>query len=174
MRPWRRIAVLAAAALPSAVAAQSAFDQRIAHWRISAGGASCIAFNRPAYELNASPFNALSVQLNKQGRWNFMVHFWPKTFTPDADIPLVFSFGGAKDVRALGKAADEYLVILSNIGASFRDDVANAPKGEMEVRAEGVAESFTSTSPTPPRFSRRSRTARRPCASANIQVCFGA
>ena len=107
MRPWRCIAVLAAAALPSAVAAQSAFDQRIAHWRISAGGASCIAFNRPAYELNASPFNALSVQLNKQGRWNFTVHFWPKTFTPDADIPLVFSFGGAKDVRALGKAADE-------------------------------------------------------------------
>jgi len=65
-----------------------------------AGGASCLAFNRPAYELNASPFNALSVQLNKQGRWNFMVHFWPKTFTPDADIPLVFSFGGAKDVKA--------------------------------------------------------------------------
>jgi hypothetical protein len=72
MRRWLgitvlRIAVLAAAALPSAAAAQSAFDQRIAHWRISAGGASCIAFNRPAYELNASPFNALSVQLNKQG-----------------------------------------------------------------------------------------------------------
>ena len=49
MRPWLGIAVLAAAALPSAAAAQSAFDQRIAHWRISAGGASCIAFNRPAY-----------------------------------------------------------------------------------------------------------------------------
>ena len=138
MRPWLRIAVLAAA-LPSAAAAQSAFDQRIAHWRISAGGASCIAFNRPAYELNAAPFNALSVRLNKQGRWNFTVHFWPKTFTPDADIPLVFSFGGAKDVKALGKAADEYLAILSNIGASFRNDVANAPQGEMEVRAEGVA-----------------------------------
>ena len=55
------------------------------------------------------------------------------------DIPTVFGFGGAKDVRALGKASDEYLVILSNIGASFRDDVAKAPKGEMEVRAEGVA-----------------------------------
>ena len=139
MPPWLRIAVLAAAALPSAAAAQSAFDQRIAHWRISAGGASCMAFNRPPYELNAAPFNALSVQLSKQGRWNFMVHFWPKTFTPDADIPLVFSFGGAKDVRALGKAVDEYLAILSNIGASFRNDVANAPQGEMEVRAEGVA-----------------------------------
>jgi hypothetical protein len=128
MRPWIRIAVLAAAALPSAAAAQSAFDKRIAHWRISAGGASCMAFNRPAYELNASPFNALSLQLNKQGRWNFMVHFWPKTSTPDADIPLVFSFGGAKDVKALGKAAGEYLVVLSNIGASFRDDVAKAPQ----------------------------------------------
>jgi hypothetical protein len=139
MRSWLRIAVLAAAALPSAAAAQSAFDKRIAHWRISAGGASCIAFNRPAYELNASPVYALSVQLNKQGRWNCMVYFWPKTFTPDADIPLVFSFGGAKDVRALGKAAGEYLVILSNIGASFRGDVAGAPQGEMEVRAEGVA-----------------------------------
>ena len=138
MRPWLRIAVLAAAALPSAAAAQShrPANRPLAH---DAGGASCIAFNRPAYELNASPFNALSVRLNKQGRWNFTVHFWPKTFTPDADIPLVFSFGGAKDVRALGKAADEYLAILSNIGASFRDDVANAPKGEMEVRAEGVA-----------------------------------
>jgi len=168
MRPWLGIAVLAAAALPWAAAAQSAFDKRIAHWRISAGGASCLAFNRPAYELNASPFNALSVQLNKQGRWNFMVHFWPKTFTPDADIPLVFSFGGAKDVKALGKAASEYLVILSNIGASFRDDVAKAPKGEMRSAPRAWRESFTSTSPTPPRFSRRSRTARRPCASANM------
>ena len=143
MRPWLRIAVLAAAvlaaALPSAATAQSAFDQRIAHWRISAGGTSCIGFNRPAYELNAAPFNALSVRLDKEGRWNFTVHFWPKTFTPDADIPLVFSFGGAKDVKALGKAASEYLVILSNVGASFRDDVANTLKGEMEVRAEGVA-----------------------------------
>jgi hypothetical protein len=37
------------------------------------------------------------------------------------------------------KAADEYLVILSNIGASFRDDLANAPQGEMEVSAEGAA-----------------------------------
>jgi hypothetical protein len=35
------------------------------------------------------------------------VPFWRKTFTPDADIPLVFSFGGAKDVKALGKAAGE-------------------------------------------------------------------
>jgi hypothetical protein len=139
MRPWLRIAVLAAAALPSAAAAQSAFDQRIAHWRIGAGGASCMAVNRPAYEFNAAPFNALSVQLNKQGRWTVMVHFWPKTFTPDADIPLVFGFGGAKDVKALGKAVSEYLVILPNIGASFRDDVAKAPQGEMEVRAEGVA-----------------------------------
>jgi hypothetical protein len=119
MLPWLRIAFFTAA-LPSAAAAQSAFDQRIAHWRVIAGGAFCIAFNRPAYELNATPFNALSVRLNKQGDWNFMVHFWPKTFTPQADIPLVFSFGGAKDVKALGKAADEYLVILSNNGASFR------------------------------------------------------
>jgi hypothetical protein len=31
------------------------------------------------------------------------------------------------------------VVILSSIGASFRDDLANAPQGEMEVRAEGVA-----------------------------------
>ena len=33
-------------------------------WSRGAGGASCMAFNRPAYELNAAPFNALSVQLN--------------------------------------------------------------------------------------------------------------
>ncbi len=139
MRPWLRIPVLAAALLPTAAAAQSPFDKRIAHWRIIASGASCLAFNRPAYEFNAAPFNALSVQLNKQGRWNFMVYFLPKTFTPDADIPLVFSFGGAKDVKALGKAADEYLVVLSNVGASFRNDIASAFKGEVEVRAEGVA-----------------------------------
>ena len=84
MLPWLRIAFFTAA-LPSAAAAQSAFDQRIAHWRVIAGGAFCIAFNRPSYELNATPFNALSVRLNKQGDWNFMVHFWPKTFTPQAD-----------------------------------------------------------------------------------------
>lgn len=70
MRPWLGIAVLAAALLPSAAAAQSAFDQRIAHWRISAGGASCMAFNRPAYELNAAPFNAAPrLRLAAARRW---------------------------------------------------------------------------------------------------------
>jgi len=139
MRSWLRIAVLAAAAaIPCAASAQSAFDQRIAHWRVSGAGSSCVAFNRPAYEVNAAPFNALSVSLNKQGRWNFTVYFWPKAFTPDADIPLVFTFGGTKDVKALGKAADEYVVILGNIGASFRSDVANAQRGQMTVAAEGL------------------------------------
>ena len=93
MLPWLRIAFFTAA-LPSAAAAQSAFDQRIAHWRVIAGGAFCIAFNRPSYELNATPFNALSVRLNKQGDWNFMVHFWPKTFTPQADGYYAFSGKG--------------------------------------------------------------------------------
>jgi hypothetical protein len=81
MRSWLCTAVLAAA-LASAAPAQSAFDQRIAHWRVSGAAASCIAFNRPAYELNGSPFNALSVSLNKQERWNFMGFFFTSFVRP--------------------------------------------------------------------------------------------
>ena len=140
MRASLRMPALAAAlaALPAAAQTQQAFDKRINHWRVSGGGTSCAAFNRPAYELNASPYNAISVSLNKQGRWSFSVLFWPKALKPDADVPLVFTFGGVKDVKALGKAGDEYVVTLSNIGASFRNDVATAQRGQMIVAAEGL------------------------------------
>lgn len=139
MHAWLRMTAFAAAiaALPPAAGAQQAFDKRINHWRVGSG-TLCIAFNRPFYELNASPFNALSISLNKAGRWNFWVYFWPKALKPDADIPLVFTFGGRKDVKALGKSYGDIGVILENVGASFRDDFAKAEKGQLIVAAEGL------------------------------------
>jgi hypothetical protein len=103
MRSWLCTAVLAAA-LASAAPAQSAFDQRIAHWRVSGAAASCIAFNRPAYELNGSPFNALSVSLNKQERWNFMGFFFtsfvrPKVKTSGMSASGVKVFGQKKTMK---------------------------------------------------------------------------
>lgn len=139
MRAALRMTALAAllAALPLAALAQQPYDKRINHWRV-ASGTLCVALNRPYYELNASPFNALSINLNKDGRWSFWIYFWPKALKADADIPLVFSFGGRKDVKALGKAFGDVGVILSNVGAEFRDDFAKAEKGELIVAAEGV------------------------------------
>ena len=94
--------------------------------------------NRPAGELNASPYNGLYVTLNKQGRWNFTVLIWPKALTREADVPLVFTFGGVKDVKALGKATEDYAVTMANIDSPFRDDVAKAQRGQMIVAAEGL------------------------------------
>ena len=139
MRASLRMTVFATmlAALPPAAQAQQAFDKRINHWRVSSG-TLCIALNRPFYELNAAPFNALSINLTKDGRWTFWVYFWPKAFKTDADVPLVFTFGGRKDVKALGKAFADMAVTLGNVGASFRDDFAEAEKGELIVAAEGL------------------------------------
>jgi hypothetical protein len=53
----------------------------------------------------------------------------------DAQTALVEVF--ADIARAAGTLRD--VCGRAVIGASFRDDVANAPQGEMEVRAEGVA-----------------------------------
>lgn len=139
MRALLRMTVCAAAlaALPFSAFAQQGFDKRINHWRVSSG-TQCVALNRPFRELNASPFNALSINLTKDGRWSFWVYFWPKALKADDDIPLVFTFGGRKDVKALGKAFGDGAVTLSNVGASFRDDFAKADKGELIVAAEGV------------------------------------
>jgi hypothetical protein len=139
MRAALRTTVFAAvlAALPPAALAQQAYDKRINHWRVSSG-TLCVALNRPFYELNASPFNALSINLTKDGRWSFWVYVWPKALKSDADIPLVFTFGGRKDVKALGKAVGDIAVVLSNVGASFRDDFAKAEKGQLIVAAEGL------------------------------------
>jgi hypothetical protein len=139
MRASLRIAAFAAvlAALPPAAHAQQKYDKRINHWRVISG-TLCVALNRPYYELNASPFIALSINLTRDGRWSFWVYFWPKALKPDADIPLVFSFGGRKDVKALGKAFGDVGVIMENVGASFRDDFAKAEKGELIVAAEGL------------------------------------
>ena len=97
-----------------------------------------MALNRPYYELNASPFNALSINLTKDGRWSFWVYFWPKALKADADIPLVFTFGGRKDVKALGKSIGDIAVTMSNVDSGFRDDFAKAQKGELIVAAEGL------------------------------------
>jgi hypothetical protein len=126
------------AALPPAAEAQQAYDKRINHWRIASAGAHCLAANRPFHDLNASPFNGLSINLTKDGRWTFWVYFWPKALKTDADVPLVFTFGGRKDVKALGKAFADMAATLSNVGASFRDDFAKAEKGELIVAAEGL------------------------------------
>lgn len=140
MRALLRMTALAAvlAALPLAAHAQQGFDKRINHWRVIAAGAQCVAANRPLYELNAAPFNALSINLSKDGRWSFWVYFWPNAFKTDADVPLVFTFGGRKDVKALGKAFASMAVTLANVGASFRDDFAKADKGQLIVAAEGL------------------------------------
>jgi hypothetical protein len=140
MRAALRITAFAAAlaALPPAAQAQQAFDKRINHWRAVGSGTQCVAANRPFYDLNAAPFNALSINLTKDGRWTFWVYFWPKALKADADIPLVFTFGGRKDVKALGKAFGDLAVTLANVGASFRDDFAKAEKGELIVAAEGL------------------------------------
>lgn len=128
---------VALAALPPAAQAQQAFDKRINHWRVTSG-TLCVALNRPFYELNASPFNALSINLTKDGRWTFWVYFWPKALKADADIPLVFTFGGRKDVKALGKSFGDIAVTMSNVDSGFRDDFAKAQKGELIVAAEGL------------------------------------
>jgi len=139
MRASLRIAAFAAAliALPPAAQAQQTFDKRINHWRVFSG-TLCVAANRPFHDLNASPFNALSINLTKDGRWSFWVYFWPKALKPDADIPLVFTFGGRKDVKAMGKSFGDVGVIMENVGASFREDFTHAQKGELIVAAEGV------------------------------------
>jgi hypothetical protein len=139
MRASLRIAAFAAAlaALPPAAHAQQTFDKRINHWRVSSG-TLCVAANRPFHDLNASPFNALSINLTKDGRWSFWVYFWPKALKPDADIPLVFSFGGRKDVKALGKSYGDIGVVLSNVDSAFRRDFATADQGQLIVAAEGV------------------------------------
>lgn len=128
---------VALAALPPAAQAQQAFDKRINHWRVTSG-TLCVALNRPFYELNASPFNALSINLTKDGRWTFWVYFWPKALKADADIPLVFTFGGRKDVKALGKSFGDIAVTMSNVDSGFRDDFAKAQKGELIVAAGGL------------------------------------
>ena len=140
MRALLRMTALAAAlaALPPVAHAQQAFDKRINHWRVAGAGTQCLAANRPFHDLNASPFNALSINLTKDGRWTFWVYFWPKAFKTDADVPLVFTFGGRKDVKALGKAFADMAVTLANVGASFRDDFAKADKGQLIVAAEGL------------------------------------
>jgi hypothetical protein len=139
MRAALRIAAVAAAlaALPPAAHAQQGFDKRINHWRV-ASGALCVAANRPFHDLNASPFNALSINLNKDGRWTFWIYFWPTALKADADTPLVFSFGGRKDVKALGKSVGDVGVILANVDSAFRRDFATAEKGQLIVAAEGV------------------------------------
>lgn len=139
MRASLRItAFLAAlAVVPPAAQAQQAFDKRINHWRVISG-TLCVALNRPFYELNASPFNALSINLTKDGRWTFWFYFWPKALKADADIPLVFTFGGRKDVKALGKSFGDIAVTMSNVDSGFRDDFTKAQKGELIVAAEGL------------------------------------
>jgi hypothetical protein len=124
-------------ALPPATQAQPAFDKRINHWRVG-GGTYCVASNRPFHDLNASPFNALSISLSKAGRWNLWVYFWPKALKADADIPLVFTFGGRKDVKALGKSFGDIGVVMENVDSAFRRDFATADKGQLIVAAEGV------------------------------------
>jgi hypothetical protein len=139
MRAALRMTAFAAvlAALPAAAHAQQKYDKRINHWRV-ASATTCVAANRPFHDLNASPFNALQINLTKDGRWSFWFYFWPKALKADADIPLVFTFGGRKDVKALGKAVGDIAVVLSNVGASFRDDFAKAEKGQLIVAAEGL------------------------------------
>lgn len=139
MRAALRTVLCAAAlaALPPSAFAQKIFDQRINHWHV-VGGSNCFAFNRPYRELSATPFNALTIILTKDGRWSFSVYFWPNALKDDADTPLVFTFGERKDVKAHGKAFGGMAVLLANAGASFRDDFAKAENGALVVRAEGV------------------------------------
>jgi hypothetical protein len=127
----------ALAALPPAAHAQQTFDKRINHWHVGSG-TFCVAANRPLREVDASPFNALSISVSKAGRWNFWVFFWPKALKKDADIPLVFTFGGRKDVKALGKSFGDGGVIMENVDSAFRRDFATAEKGQLIVAAEGL------------------------------------
>src|SRR5688500_8296577 len=114
MRALLLIAAFAAALAAPPANAQQAFDKRINYWRVSGGGTICVAANRPFHEIDAAPFHALTITHGKEGRWTFSFFFWPKALKADADIPLVFTFGGRKDVKALGKAFGEIGVVMAN------------------------------------------------------------
>jgi hypothetical protein len=138
MRSPLRIAALAAAIawLPSFSLAQS-FDKRIGHWRVVAAGL-CLAFNRPANELNASPYNSLFLQLGKGGRWGLGINFWPKAVMANAEVQIAFAFGGSDFVRQRALAFSDYGVSLDEFSARLRDEMTKVANGLVSVTAEGL------------------------------------
>ena len=139
MRRSLRIAAFSAvlAALPLAALAQPAFDKRIGHWRVVAAGL-CLAFNRPANELNEAPYNSLFLQLSRGGRWGLGINFWPKAFTTNAVVQIAFAFGGSDFVRQRALAFSDYGVSLDEFSARLRDEMTKAANGLLSVAAEGV------------------------------------
>ena len=67
------IAVSPAARQPAAAQSLEKFGQ----WTVMSLPQSCLAYNRPAAAMNASPWNSLVFHATKGGGLNLQVHYWP-------------------------------------------------------------------------------------------------
>lgn len=79
----RLLAFLLALGLTGAAQAQTNanFCAERGHWTVALVGKVCRAFNRPAIDLDTSPFNALTLVARPGGELAVEVFFWPGAVT---------------------------------------------------------------------------------------------
>jgi hypothetical protein len=102
------IAALAAALVSALPASAAPFDVKHGHWTVMAASPdACMALNRPAEELNFSPFNALAFRQRRGGPVRLQVFAWPGVFKQGQNVTITVTIdGGWTDLPA--QAADTY------------------------------------------------------------------
>jgi hypothetical protein len=85
---------LALAATPAAAETNVFYAER-GHWTVMNSSTRCYAWNRPAADFNAAPYNALQISVRPKSAISVDVFFWPGAVTMDRayQLQLYFSAG---------------------------------------------------------------------------------
>jgi len=121
-------AALFAAGLATSVAA--AEPVHVGHWSIVELGESCVAYNRPDKEYNASPWNSLTIVAPEDGHAKLQVFFWPGHVKADTSKLL-----GA--VRASGiERMSLDVVAISDYGVETMEQLPEAFAAQIRQGGE--------------------------------------
>lgn len=132
-------AVLAATALSAApAAAANVFLAQTDNWFVLALTNSCLAFNRPGVEYNASPWNSLTIHAPKDGLgFVFEVMFLPKSFEPGSPHSLTLRIEGRNDHKLDARATSDYALQSSEPAPDDLIKDLRTAKA-MEAQASGL------------------------------------
>lgn len=135
------IAFCAAVMGASIAHGQLRFDARVDGWRIANLATSCLAFNRPADEFNAAPYNALSFALARDGALRFRVHFWPRAFKEGDGRALGINFSGGASFALKARSADGFSLETDEpVTPEFRRALGG--NAMLAATAEGIGTSL--------------------------------
>jgi hypothetical protein len=108
------------------------FNAQHGHWTVVSLASSCMAFNRPSEEFNATPFNALGVHQRRGGAPTLQIFVWPDVFKPGQPVDLALARNNRGVTEVKGAAVSPYHA-ETPLTAALRGELSGGRMLEVEI-----------------------------------------